>query len=69
MDKVLKNIGNFAAITGIVICLIAGLIRLSGNSYFFGYEAITLFIGGIAFMVLGCLAKLSILERSREMMR
>lgn len=58
MRKLIQTGGNIAAILGIVICLITGLMRLSGQAVVFGFEAITLFIGGIALMVMACLAKL-----------
>jgi len=58
MNKLLKIVGNIAALLGILACLVAGVARLAGNHYFFGYETVTLFIGGIAFMVMACLAKL-----------
>ena len=58
MDKLLDVFGNVAAALGILICLVAGVARVAGNHYVFGYEAITLFIGGIALMVMACLARL-----------
>ena len=58
MKKLLEIMGNIAASLGIVACLLAGVARLAGNHYFLGYEAVTLFIGGIALMVMACLAKL-----------
>ena len=58
MKKLLEIAGNIAALLGIVACLVAGIARLTGHHYFLGYEAVTLFIGGIALMVMACLAKL-----------
>jgi len=58
MQKFIQAVGNTAAILGITICLITGLLRLSGQPVVFGFEAITLFIGGIALMVMACLTKL-----------
>jgi type IV secretory pathway VirB2 component (pilin) len=58
MKKVLGVVGHVAAVVGILICLVAGLARLAGSYHCLGFEAITLFIGGIALMVMGCLAKL-----------
>lgn len=60
MQRLIQTGGNIAAILGIAICLITGLMRLSGQAVVFGFEAITLFIGGIALMVMACLAKLHI---------
>ena len=58
MNKLLDFAGNIAAALGILICLVAGVTRLTGSYYVLGYEAITLFIGGIALMVMACLTKL-----------
>jgi hypothetical protein len=62
MQKVLKVLGDSAAILGIAICLVTGVLRLSGLPVIFGFEAITLFIGGIALMVFACLARLQVLQ-------
>lgn len=59
MDKFLEIVGNFGAGLGILICLLAGVGRLAGNYYLFGFETITFFTGGIALMVMACLAKLN----------
>ncbi|HEB96573.1 MAG TPA: hypothetical protein ENI96_09105 [Sedimenticola thiotaurini] len=58
MGNLLAIVGNSAAVVGILICLVAGLTRLSGGYYLFGYELSTLFLGGTSLMVLACLAKL-----------
>jgi len=58
MHKMIQVIGNIAGILGIAVCLITGIMRMSGHAIVFGFEAITLFIGGIALMVMACLAKL-----------
>lgn len=58
MQKLIQALGNSAAILGIAICLVTGVMRLGGQAVVFGFEAITLFIGGIALMVMACLAKL-----------
>jgi type IV secretory pathway VirB2 component (pilin) len=62
MNKYIDLAGNVAAVIGIVICLAAGLIRLSGNYFVFGFETQTLFLGSIAIMVFACLAKLHLLS-------
>ena len=58
MEKMIQFIGNIAGILGIAICLVTGIMRLSGHAIVFGFEAITLFTGGIALMVMACLIKL-----------
>jgi len=58
MKRIFTIAGNAAAVLGVLICLVTGVFRLAGNYYVFGFEAQTLFIGGIALMVMACLAKL-----------
>lgn len=58
MEKTFDNIGSIFGVIGILICLLAGVSRITGNHYLVGFETITLFIGGISVMVMGCLAKL-----------
>ena len=63
--KAMRNIihitGNIAALVGIAVSVITGLVRLSGNFYFLGFETQTLFLASIAIMVIACLAKLHLL--------
>ncbi len=58
MNKLLDIVGISAALVGVLICLVAGVVRLAGNYHILGYEAITLFIGGISIMTMACLIKL-----------
>ena len=58
MQKLIQVIGNIAGILGIAVCLVTGIMRLSGHAVVFGFEAFTLFVGGIALMVMACLTKL-----------
>jgi hypothetical protein len=50
------------ATIGVVICAVSGLARLLGNYHVLGYEAMTLFTGGISLMVFSALMKLHIIE-------
>lgn len=63
--KYIDLVGNIAAIVGILICLAAGVSRLIGAYYLAGFQTITLFTGGIALMVMACLAKLHHLSASK----
>ena len=55
MGNVLYLAGNLAGIVGGALCFFAGMVRLVGQYQFLGYEVRTLFLGGIALMVLACL--------------
>lgn len=65
MDTVMVWAGNLAALVGVAICAIAGLTRLTGSFFMSGFAVGTLFLGGMALMVLACLIKLHLLAASR----
>ena len=58
MNQLFTLLANIVGIFGILVCLVSGLTRITGNFYLFGYEAMTLFMGGTALMVMACLLKL-----------
>ena len=58
MDKVLDLLGNVVGGAGVITCALAGGTRLLGGYHLLGFESVTLFIGGIALMVMACLVKL-----------
>ena len=62
MDKLIKLIGDGAAIIGVLVCLFAGLSRAAGNHTLGGYESMTLLTAGIAVMLVAILAKLYRIE-------
>ena len=62
MNNYIELVGNIAAVIGIVVCLVAGLVRLSGKYFVFGFETQTIFLVSIAIMVFACLAKLHLLS-------
>jgi membrane protein YdbS with pleckstrin-like domain len=61
MNNFIETLGNILAVVGILVCLVIGVIRVSGTYLFFGHEPMTWFVGGIALMVTACLAKLHVL--------
>ena len=63
--KYIDVVGNIAAIAGILICAVAGLSRLAGAYYLLGFQTLTLFNGGIALMVMACLAKIHHMSASK----
>ena len=58
MGKMLNLLGNVIGVTGIIVCTLAGVSRLLGSYHLLGFESVTLFIGGMALMVMSCLVKL-----------
>ena len=57
MKRWFELLGNAAGILGILVCLVAGLIRLRGAYDLVGVEPMSLFIGGMGLILAGCLAK------------
>lgn len=55
-------VANMVAAIGVVVCAVAGFTRLLGSYHVLGYEAMTLFLGGISLMVFATLIKLHIVE-------
>ena len=61
MQQLFNYTGNLAGGLGILLCVAAGLTRLSGDYYLAGYAATTIFSVGTGLMVFACLAKLQAL--------
>ena len=58
MNGALLWLGRTFGVIGVLVCAIALLVRLSGNYKYVGFEIGTLFLGGTAAMVAGCLCLL-----------
>ncbi len=66
MERAITIVGNLTALAGIVLCLVSGVVRVTGSFHIFGYAAIALFQTGTGLMVLACLCKLeTVLMRMR----
>ena len=61
MQQLLTLTGTIAAVFGILLCAVSGLVRLSGLYHLAGYEATTIFSVGTGVMVVACLIKLEVL--------
>ncbi len=61
METVLLGIGRLAGAAGVLVCLIAAAVRLTGAFWVGGFQAGTLFLAGVAAMTFGCLALLMVL--------
>ena len=64
MKNGVNLLGTVSGFAGLLICLVAGAARLSGRYHLGGFEAMTLFNGGIGLMVAACLIKLHAKEGS-----
>jgi hypothetical protein len=61
VERLILLAGNLVAVVGLMVCLGAGVARLSGNYYLFGYSVMTIFMAGTGLMIMACLAKLELL--------
>ena len=67
MKELLLWVGRLAGLIGVVLCACAVVGRLTGNWDLLGFQIGTALQGGIAAMVLGCLAYCAnVAERSRN---
>lgn len=58
MNNLVDTVGHILGILGILVCLVTAVVRISGAYIIFSHEPMTWFVGGIALMVMGCLAEL-----------
>ena len=54
MKSILSSLGSLAGWAGVLVCLVAGLLRVAGFYQVAGYGTITFFIGGIGLLAAGC---------------
>ena len=66
MHTSLILLGSVSGIFGALICLIAGLTRITGFYYLAGYQATTVFNAGMALMIFACLLKLNTLSKQGQ---
>ena len=67
MANLLLWIGRLGGMAGAVVCAIAIVVRLRGMYTLAGFQVGTLFLAGIAAMLVGCLGYLAaIAERPRS---
>lgn len=64
MEKVLAVLANLTGALGVVLCLVSGISRVMGEPHLLGYEALTIFNGGVGLMVFASLVKLDIMIRN-----
>ncbi len=67
MTNLLENLGNTVGVLGVLVCLVTGVARITGHFHVIGYEAMTLFTGGIALMLIACLIKLQQLTQGLKL--
>ena len=61
MNQLLRWIGRIAGLVGLLMCMAAVLVRASGSYVIGNFQVGTMLQAGIAAMILGCLAYLTVL--------
>ncbi len=62
-SMVLRWLGRLAAVAGVLLSAVSGLLRLLGHYWIGGFQVGTLLLGGITLMVFACLCYLVLIER------
>ncbi len=57
MHKLVITVANIMGLIGISLCALSGFLRIVDTHQLFGYENLTLFIGGTGIMVASMLIK------------
>ena len=58
MNRLLDMVSTVAGVIGLLVCLISGLLRLSGMWSVYNFDVMTLFTVGIGLIVAACFLKL-----------
>ena len=69
MDGLLLLLGRAAGVAGMVLCIVAGFVRVSGVYYLGGFELATLLQAGVGAVVVGCFFLLLVLAGRSSRMR
>ena len=65
MDKIIALVGNIAGLAGVLLTVTASVARVLNHYHLGGFEVMTLFVGGMGLMLMGCFAKLCVLTHKR----
>ncbi len=66
MYRLIEITGIVSGIVGLLVCLVSGVLRLSGIWVFHGFDLMTLFVAGIGLMVAACFLKLQVAGSERR---
>lgn len=61
--KIIKIVGDLLVLAGLLVCVAPVVTRMMGNYYLLGFELTTVLLGGIALLLLACVARLELLIR------
>ncbi len=66
MNALLLTVGRLAGAAGVVMTLVAVVVRVTGHYWVAGYQTGTILLGGMAMMLIGCLSLLAVLVSGRS---
>ena len=58
MNKLIAMAGLGVGGLGVILTVVSGIWRVTGYYHLAGFEAMTLFVGGMGLMLIACFAKL-----------
>lgn len=62
-SMILRWLGRLAAVAGVLLSAVSGMLRLQGHYWIAGFQAGTLLLGGMTLMMFACLCYLVLIER------
>jgi hypothetical protein len=62
-SMILRWLGRLAAVAGVLLSAVSGILRLQGHYWIAGFQAGTLLLGGMTLMMFACLCYLVLIER------
>lgn len=69
MNNLLLLVGRLAGVAGLLVCLVAFGVRLTGTYFLGGFQLGTLVLAGIAAMIAGCFCLLLALTAGSNSLR
>ena len=66
MNNLIAKGGCAIGALGVAVTVASGVWRVSGHYYLAGFEAMTLFVGGMGLILIGCYAMLHVLTTARN---
>jgi hypothetical protein len=69
MQKLLETAALVTGLLGAIVCLVAGIYRISGSFHLANFEAMSLFVGGVGLMIFSALLKLEVIHSALKSSR
>ena len=66
MSNTLDFVGRITGIIGLLVCAVAGTLRLGGSYYLADIELAAVFLAGVGLLIAGCFVKLEAASLRRQ---